>query len=176
MGILWHKDIDSSVNIIDDGGERIQCIEITQEHGKPIIIISVYMPTSGDSVRTMEYQDTVDQMFEIYQKYQNTHYIVIGGDLNEDLYVHTANRRKSYILDFINECNLCFNTDRKTFVNSKGEDCSEIDYFLIDKRMHSNARKRTLDSMATNTSDHHPITITVQFTPKSISNKNTKNH
>jgi hypothetical protein len=41
--------------------------------------------------------------------------------------------------------------------------------------MHSNARKRTLDSMATNTSDHHPITITVQFTPKSISNKNTKN-
>jgi hypothetical protein len=25
------------------------------------------------------------------------------------------------------------------------------------------------------TSDHHPITITVQFTPKSISNKNTKN-
>ena len=50
MGILWHKDSDSSVNIIDDGGERIQCIEITQEHGKPIIIISVYiyMPTSGD--------------------------------------------------------------------------------------------------------------------------------
>ena len=42
VGILWHKDIDSSVNIIDDGGERIQCIEITQEHGKPIIIISVY--------------------------------------------------------------------------------------------------------------------------------------
>ena len=65
MGILWHKDSDSSVNIIDDGGERIQCIEITQEHGKPIIIISVYMPTSGDNVRTMEYQDTVDQMFEI---------------------------------------------------------------------------------------------------------------
>jgi hypothetical protein len=65
VGILWHTDIDSSVNIIDDGGERIHCIEITQEHGKPIIIISVYMPTSGDSVRTMEYQDTVDQMFEI---------------------------------------------------------------------------------------------------------------
>jgi hypothetical protein len=62
VGILWHKDIDSSVNIIDDGGEKIQCIEITQEHGKPIIIISVYMPTSGE---TMEYQDTVDQMFEI---------------------------------------------------------------------------------------------------------------
>jgi len=175
VGILKHNDIDSSVNVIDDGGERIQCIELTQEHGKPIIIISVYMPTSGDSVRTMEYQDTVDQMFKIYQKYQNTHYIVIGGDLNEDLYVHTVNRRKSYILDVFNECNLCFNTDRKTFVNSKGEDCSEIDYFLFDKRMHSNARKRTLDSMATNTSDHHPITITVQVTPKSISNTNTKN-
>jgi hypothetical protein len=50
VGILWHTYIDSSVNIIDDGGERIQCIEITQEHGKPIINISVYiyMPTSGD--------------------------------------------------------------------------------------------------------------------------------
>jgi hypothetical protein len=36
---------------------------------------------------------------------------VIGGDLNEDLYVHTANRRNSYrrnsyIVDCINECTM----------------------------------------------------------------------
>ena len=101
VAILWHKSIDSSVNITDDGGERIQCIEVTQDDNKPLLIVSVYMPTSGDSIRTLEYQDTIDQIYEILQKYQS-HLIVIGGDLNENLSTKSVNERKGYLLDFIN--------------------------------------------------------------------------
>jgi metallophosphoesterase superfamily enzyme len=59
------------------------------------------MPTSGDSIRTLEYQDTIDQIYEILQKYQS-HLIVIGGDLNENLSTKSVNERKGYLLDFIN--------------------------------------------------------------------------
>lgn len=90
------------------------------------------MPTSGGSEKTNEYHETVHLLNELIQRYQNTHYIVIGGDINEDLSNKSVNSRKKYILDFIDENNLIFTMDRKSFVNSQGQDCSEIDYFLVD--------------------------------------------
>jgi hypothetical protein len=35
--------------------------------------------------RYEEYSECIDQIFEIIQKYQNSHEIVIGGDFNEDI-------------------------------------------------------------------------------------------
>ena len=46
------------------GNERIQCIEINQNSNKPILIICVYMPTSGGSDKTNEYHETVDLLNE----------------------------------------------------------------------------------------------------------------
>ena len=109
---------------------------------KPILIICVYMPTSGGSEKTIEYHETVDLLNELLQRYQNTYYIVIGGDINEDLSSKAVNSRKKYILDFIDEYNLIFTMDRKSFVNSKGQDCFEIDYFLVDASYTNTVVKR----------------------------------
>jgi len=131
------------------------------------------MPTSGDSKRTLEYQDTIDQIYEILQKYHSSHLIVIGGDLNEDLSTKPVNKRKGYLLDFINENNLHYTTDQRTFINAKGQDCSEIDYLLVDSRLNSNCKKRTLSNLTSNTSDHYPIVIAIPCSvrPKSITSE-----
>ena len=55
VGIFWHKDLDQIVGMVEGGNERIQCIEVNQISSKPILIICVYMPTSGGSVKTIEY-------------------------------------------------------------------------------------------------------------------------
>jgi hypothetical protein len=55
-----------------------------------------------------EFYDCIDQLYEIYQKYQGTHKIIIGGDLNEDLNNEKTNKRKKYLLDFIKECGLSY--------------------------------------------------------------------
>lgn len=60
VGIVWHKDLDQIVGLVEGGNERIQCIEISQNSNKPILIICVYMPTSGGSEKTNEYHETVD--------------------------------------------------------------------------------------------------------------------
>ena len=49
-----------------------------------------------------------------------THNVIIGGDINDNLTHAAMNIRKRYFLDFIEECNLDFSSDRKTFINSKG--------------------------------------------------------
>ena len=73
-------------------------------------------------------------IYELIQKYQPSHYIIIGGDLNEDLTNSVQDNRKQYLIEFIDECNLKWTSDRKTFINVNGIDCSETDYFLIDNR------------------------------------------
>jgi stalled ribosome rescue protein Dom34 len=55
----------------------------------PILCISTYLPTKVENDRYEEYSECIDQIFEIIQKYQNSHEIVIGGDFNEDISKNT---------------------------------------------------------------------------------------
>ena len=51
------------------------------------------MPTGGGNEKTLKYQDTIDMIYELIQKYQPSHYIIIGGDLNEDLTKNVQDKR-----------------------------------------------------------------------------------
>lgn len=47
-----------------------------------------------------------------------------------------------------------------TFINSAGQACSEIDYFLHSKSSNRNfSRKYIMDDLAVDVSDHYPISI-----------------
>ena len=76
----------------------------SRENPTPILaVISVYLPAKG-SKNHIEYQDTIDQLYERYQTYKNTHKIIIGGDINEDLNELTGTKRNQYLRDFLDEC------------------------------------------------------------------------
>ena len=77
VGVWWHQDIDQAINIIEGGNERIQAVELLQNNNNPILIVSVYMPTGGGNEKTLEYQDTIDMIYELIQKYQPSHYIIV---------------------------------------------------------------------------------------------------
>jgi hypothetical protein len=62
-----------------------------------ILVASVYLPSKGSHAYVDEFYDCIDQLYEIYQKYQGTHKIIIGGDLNEDLNNEKTNKRKKYL-------------------------------------------------------------------------------
>ena len=111
-------------------------------------------------IRIYLYHETVDQLYEIFQKYQHTHSIIIGGDLNEDLSnMSQINKWKRYILNFIDEFKLKFSLDGKTFINSAGQECSEIDYFLYQS--HSEIIWVKLDIVAAK-----PLYIAAYYRPK----------
>lgn len=70
--------------MLPDGGNRIQCAEL--KSSILLLLVSVYMPYKGLSDNIEDFQDCLDQLNEICQKYSSTHKLIIGGDFNEDLY------------------------------------------------------------------------------------------
>jgi hypothetical protein len=85
-----------------------------------------------------EFQECIDEIYELIQKYGNTHKILIEGDLNEDLNNASGSKRNNYLREFINEGKLKFNNTSNTFINANGKECSEIDYFLHNLSTSSN--------------------------------------
>ena len=66
------------------------------------------------------------------------------------------------MVDFINELNLKFSVAGKTFINTAGQECSEIDYFLHQAQSDFNIWEKTvLRNIDSNTSDHLPIHMSI---------------
>ena len=172
VAILWNIDIDHMIKPLDVGSERIQCIEFMEKSNSNLAVISVYLPAKGGKNHIIEYQDTIDQLYELYQTYKNTHKIIIGGDINEDLNELTGTKCNQYLRDFLDECSLSYDNKAKTFVNSVGQESSELDYFLHNLSERESSRKQVLDSLTENTSDHYPIRMTIKFAHET---KNAKN-
>ena len=95
---------------IDLGSERIQCVEIKERCNSNILLTSVCLPAKGSKNHIAEYQ-AIDQLYQLQQKYNETHIIITGGDINEDLNEPTSTKRNLYLRDFINEC--CLKYDNK---------------------------------------------------------------
>jgi hypothetical protein len=77
--------------------------------------------------------DCNDQLYEIFQKFKDTHDILIGGDLNEDLNKSSPDKRGKYLRTFITDSQLTASFSENTYINPKGKECTEIDYFLFTK-------------------------------------------
>jgi endonuclease/exonuclease/phosphatase family metal-dependent hydrolase len=85
----------------------------------------------------------------------NSHEIVIGGNFNEDISKNTNSRRASKLKELIANCELQINFHGPTFINAKGVEVSEIDYFLYK----TTAQVPTEKIDDTHLSDHHPIKL-----------------
>ncbi|CAC5407491.1 unnamed protein product [Mytilus coruscus] len=157
VAILWDRSIDQYVKSIIDGNNRIQCIELALKN--PILLVSAYLPTKAENDKFEEFSECIDQLFEITQKYELTHNLVIGGDFIEEISKINNSRRALKLKKLIDECNMKVDFKGPTFINVKGEEISEIDYFIYKTEVtHKTSR---LTDVASNVSDHHPIKITL---------------
>ncbi|CAC5412370.1 unnamed protein product [Mytilus coruscus] len=97
---------------------------------------------------------------------EHINYIGKGVDMNDPLLPICTNRNL-YLRDFINECGLKYDNKAKTFVNSIGQESSEIDYFMHNLADLDFQAKQVLNELIENTSDHHPIRMSIKFKYKS---------
>ncbi|VDI19393.1 Hypothetical predicted protein [Mytilus galloprovincialis] len=110
-------NLDSITKTLDEGRECIQCVEVLEKDNNNLILISIYLPSTGSRDHYEEFKDTIDQLNEIVLKYQDTHYLIIGGDLNEDLgNIDIISKRKDYLEKFVKETGLKYDNEGKTFV------------------------------------------------------------
>ncbi|CAC5378097.1 unnamed protein product [Mytilus coruscus] len=156
--------LDSMIRTLDDKRERIQCVEVLGKDNNNLLLISIYLPSTGTRDHYEDFIDTIDQLNEIVLKYQDTHYMIIGGDLNENLgNTDRINKRKDYLEKFVKETNLKYDNEGKTFVKVNGEECSELDYFLHKLGKIKPTHKQVMNSIMNNTSDHHPIKMKILY-------------
>ena len=158
VAVLWKKNISHLVSPIPDGGNRIQGIEIAGD--KPTLLLSVYMPCKGLKANLEDYDDCLAQVHEILQKYGKTHYIIVGGDFNEDITSQKITKRQSSLNQLINENRLSTSKTGKTYVSPIGVETSTLDYVLHSEDLASRVRGiKVLDDVQSNVSDHYPVML-----------------
>jgi exonuclease III len=73
IAILWKKEIDDKIQILNEGNNRVQVIQIDTEC-RPICLINIYLP-SDSKEHNYEYNDMLSQLAEILNKFRETHHI-----------------------------------------------------------------------------------------------------
>ena len=128
VAILWRKDLDSCITPLKVGNKRIQCIELSGKHN--IILISIYLPCKSSDSHDVNFKECVDILHEIFETYENTHQIIIGGDFNENILEGIEAQRKKYINDFMSDHQLCAVKVGLIYFHPSGQATSAIDYML----------------------------------------------
>lgn len=131
IAILWPKEWDKYIKKLNDGNERIMAVEI-QSSNKPTCLINAYLPTKMSN-SDQAYQENLDIMQAIIDKYEDTHSIIISGDMNGSLLKERNNSHDIKFKTFTKENMFKLHPhvkEQPTFRHHNGTATSQIDYII----------------------------------------------
>ena len=129
---LWTKQLDHAITPMPDGSTRVVVVHIVTENN-PIVLINTYMPTEGSHDKQSSYEDLLDEVHEITQKYQSTCDIIWAGDHNASFYRKKPTTNDRLFRAFCKEDNYVPHPeteDTPTYHHFCGESKSRIDHVL----------------------------------------------
>ena len=154
IAMLWKKEIDDKIQILNERNNRVQVIQIDTEC-TPVCLINMYMP-SDSKEHNYEYNDMLSQLAEILNKFRETHDIVLCGVLIGSLH-REKTLHDGLLQKFFKEHGVKIEPsypENITLYHHNGKSEGQIDYIIsIEKNMMS---VNILDMENTNTSDHVP--------------------
>jgi hypothetical protein len=160
IAILWKDSLDDLIKPIDAGSSRIAAVTV-KTNGTPLMIICAYMPCKGNSNSLTEYAATLDEIFEIIQRYGDEYHVIIGGDLNAELFNEKPDKQDYKLQQFCAEMEIREpeNCEKgPTFTNSLGVQTKQLDYILgVGVAATLIIRTQIMHSLVNNVSDHYPI-------------------
>ncbi|KAK3088016.1 hypothetical protein FSP39_013503 [Pinctada imbricata] len=160
IAILWNKKIDKYITVQQDGGHRVQVIEINRKNNK-WCIINTYMPCRGTHTKD-DYEEILDEINEIIVRFGNTHNIIICGDMNASLHREPPNKQDLQLRKFMKEKNLLVKENPKgenTFSHHNGINMAKLDYILYSEDVHNVISADQIEESCNdvNVSDHAPL-------------------
>ena len=167
VATLWTPQLDPYVEKVEDGNERI-LVTLFNLPQTPLCIINCYLPSSYSD--SDSYRECLDMVSEIVCKYQTSHMIIIGGDMNADI-VHRNNIREKSLLKCMKDLQLIHTydpikaTQLYTYKHQTKKDTSLIDYFLIVDGSGEILMPETniLQDAPTNTSTHMAVELSIKI-------------
>ena len=160
ISILWPREWDKYVKKLDDGNNRIIAVEIKTDK-QPVCLVNAYMPTKKAN-SDLDYQENLDIIQSILDKYEETHSVVICGDMNGTLLTDRSNSHDIKLRKFAakNMLNTYSELGKSpTFYHNDGHSSSQIDYIMSN---HDILELTTiLVHDPTNVSSHTPVRATL---------------
>ena len=174
IAILWPRDWSNSVKRLEEGNERVQAVEFTTTQAS-ICVINVYLPTLKLPISKESYQENLDMVHHILQKYAFTHKVIVCGDFNGSLSDKRTNPHDILLKNFVKDHNLYRHSDHgdsPTFIGHTGSS-SQIDYVLVNCQSVI-SRIIIEEKSPLNMSSHVPVLAQLNFMKKTINCNNVK--
>ena len=167
VAIIWKDIHDNIIQPLEDGGVRINVIEIKTP--EPLIIVNSYLPARNGGQKD-QYLEILDELSEIIYKYSPTHRIVIMGGMNASLFRTPPNVQDQMFRSFCTKHNITISDlypQIDTFFHHNGKHSASLDYILQanNQGLVSDVRVQTDDPV--NLSDHKVVEATIDIEIKS---------
>ena len=177
VACAWHTSMDACITVLPDGTDRLLAIEL-QTNTDPVLIINTYMPANG-TLTGDKYEDCLDQVYEIVNKFGKSHKIIWCGDLNADI-KRMSSKNDSQLNSFCAENDLHISPRTPaspTFHHFNGYSQSAIDLFITSESdgwvigtIHIDGRN------CTNTSCHDAVTAHLELEKPTKEGWNERNY
>ena len=177
VAFLWKNIISPYIKPLSDGTTNVIALEV-EASPKPLCLINAYMPCRGRKNTAQLYRESLDVIREITLKYQPTHTIVIGGDLNASLHRDPPNILDNNLKNFVTEMEIILPENyptEPTFYHHDNKSSSQIDYFfcLKDQKHLGIDDIRIHGHQNLNTSDH--VLVTGEITINKLQKQKVEN-
>ena len=159
VAVLWNKKWDDHIKPLPDGGDRLQAVHITTTTD-PVVLINTYMPTNG-TMADIAYEEVLDEVYEVMQKYSATNKIIWIGDINASTKRPKPTSNDKLFMSFCQENKLKVHPltpDQPTYHHFSGDASSQIDLVVYMEQQASTLELVSIDIRgAENTSLHDAI-------------------
>ena len=158
VAILWSKKLSDRITRLEGGNERIQVIELNM--GYKTCLINTYLPTNKKDSE-YNYSECLDILHDILHRYEQSHHIILCGDLNGTLLPTRNNKHDLLLKEFVNEHSLSnkgHSSVKPTFYHFNGTATSQIDYILTNKPEMFETYS-IIDRESCNVSSHVPVQV-----------------
>ena len=130
-----------------------------------VLIVNSYLPCRGNHT-LQEFQQEIDQLKEICQKYADLQ-IILAGDFNVDVEKHPI-QRVTYFKSLLNDHNLreLQPISEPTLTHHNWTSTSKIDYILLSDKLLNSSSPDNLYKLLdhpSNTSTHIPLLIKIKI-------------
>ena len=160
VAVAVNKNLSKHCVETKDGAVAILVISASPTN---ICIINAYLPCRG-SHSEMEYDQALDTIQVLIEKYGHSHKILLAGDLNASLLEDRCSRDRR-LVSWCNAVGLSLSKDyplEATHIHHRGSGSSILDYLIsTDPSIFDDITVMT--ECAENTSSHHPVSASLRI-------------
>lgn len=176
IAVCYRNELSKCIEEKPEGSNRVAVIKINAVP-KPMVVIGVYLPCRGKPSAEPDYSEQIDILVETIHKYKPTCDILIAGDFNASIARVNPTPRDKLFITFLKETKFTTAADQDdtmTYFHPSGKSRTQIDY-IIQSNEDLITNYKTLEREALNTSQHDPVSCSIQLEVETLEKANNQN-